>query len=55
MKEFRKAYGAILGAGYDIEAVYGCDYLWEVETSDGWKMLTQEEVINFASERGLLS
>lgn len=46
MMNFENAFNKILFAGYDIEAVCNCDYLWEIEGISG--TMTAEEVINFA-------
>lgn len=46
MMNFEEAFGKILFAGYDIEAVCNCSYLWEIEGIG--RPMTEEEVIKFA-------
>ena len=45
---FEEAFRKIFNAGYDIERVCNCDYLWEIDGIKG--TFSEEEVIDFAEK-----
>lgn len=45
---FEEAYRKILAKGLDIEAVANSEYLFEVEINGSYKIMTDQEVIEFA-------
>jgi hypothetical protein len=45
---FEEAYRKILSEGLDIEAVPNSEYLYEIEINGSYKVMTDQEVIEFA-------